>query len=86
MRTVQSVSYRHVAAYLRVVGRTRPGAERHTKSVGTALRETLPEGAQIKPGRYKGIQNGLHVFEVPVLLNRPKVKKVLAELVLRGNP
>jgi len=85
MRVIQSVSYRHVAGYLKVVGRTRQGAERHAKTVGGALIKKLPD-IVIQPGRYKGITDGFHIYEVPVLLNRPKVRKILAELVLQGQP
>lgn len=84
MKIVQGVSYRNVAGYLKVVGRTKLSAERHTKAIGTLLLERLPDGTTLKPGRYKGIQEGLHVYEVPVILSHPNVRKVLAEIVLRG--
>ncbi len=84
MRTIQGVSYRHVAGYLRVVGRTKHSAERHSKTVGTTLLRSLPR-ENVKPGRYKGLQGKLHVVEVPILLG-PGVRKVLAQLALQGHP
>jgi len=87
MKIVQGVTYRHVAGYLQIVGRTQKSAERHTKSIGTFLLNNLPKGAEIKPGRYRGMQSdGLHLYEVPVVLNRRGIRSVLARLALRGGP
>ena len=84
MRTITGVSYRHVAGYLRVVGRTQHSAEEHAKAVGTVLLNKLPR-TRVKPGRYRGLAGKLHVYDVPVLIG-PGVKKVLAQLVLQGSP
>jgi len=84
MRTITGVSYRHVAAYVQVVGRTRHSAEQHAKAVGTALLQEIPKN-RLKPGRYKGLQGKAHVYEVPVLLG-PGVKGVLKRLQLQGSP
>jgi hypothetical protein len=84
MRTIQGVSYRGVAGYLRVVGRTQHSAERHAKETGTSLLNQLPDD-KVRPGRYKGMKGRLHVYEIPVLLG-PKVQAVLSQLVLRGAP
>lgn len=85
MKIVQGVDYRHVAGYLAVVGRTKPGAERHSRTVGTYLRANLPSGTDVKPCRYKGFQDGLHIYEIPVIPDSPKVRGVLAKLVLQGD-
>lgn len=84
MKIVQGVTYRNIAGYLKVVGRTKPSAKRHAKTIGTLLLQRLPAGTTLTPGRYKGIQSGFHVYEVPVILSHPNVRKVLAEIALRG--
>ncbi len=83
---VRGLKYRHIAGYLRVVGQTKHGAERNTKTVSTRLIELLPDGTTVQPGRYKGIEEQLHVFEVPVILNRPRVREILATFALQGGP
>lgn len=85
MQIIRGVTYRHVAGYLRVVGLTQHSAEQHTKAVGTRLIEKLPPGTEVKPGRYKGIVGRLHVYEVPVVLNRPGVREILTDFANAGD-
>lgn len=86
MRIVKEVTYRKIAAYVKVVGRTPRGAERHFRSVGSALLKDLPQEA-VRPGRYRGLDaEGFHFYEIPVLLNGPNTRTVLAKLMLKGGP
>ncbi len=84
MQIIRGISYRHIAGYLRVVGSTRQKAEQSTQLVEADLKAELPEGTIVKPGRYRGIKGKWHTFEVPVILNRPGVRKILATFALRG--
>lgn len=84
MTIVRGITYRHIAGYLKVVGQTRQAAERHVRQVLASLRKLLPPGTIVKNGRYKGIDQQLHVFEVPVVLNRPGVRVILAAFALQG--
>lgn len=85
MQIIRGIKYRHIAGYLRVVGKTKLSAERSTKQVGTKLLELLPPGTVVKPGRYRGLHGGEHVFEVPVVLNRRGVRGILAAFALQGS-
>jgi hypothetical protein len=84
MQVIRGIAYRHIAGYLKVVGITRQAAEESTRHIGTVLKGLLPEGTIVKSGRYRGVNEEMHVFEVPVILNRPGVRKILAGFVLRG--
>jgi hypothetical protein len=84
MHVIRGIAYRHIAGYLKVVGPTRETAEENSQRIGNALAIQLPEGTIVKPGRYRGILNQLHIYEVPVILNRPGVRKILALFALRG--
>ena len=86
MRIVKDVQYRHVGAYVKVLGRSKDEAERNSKQVGTALLNRLPPTSEVKPGRYKGLESAWHCYEVPIVLtNGPQeVRKCLAELALKG--
>lgn len=83
MRVIRDVSYRHIAGYLLVVGRTKKGALQNAKKVGTKLLAELPEPL-VKPPRFKSQKESEFVYEVPVLLgeNPGEVRRVLAELML----
>jgi hypothetical protein len=85
MQIIRGLQYRHIAGYLRVVGSTKYNAEWNTKKVGRALVDKLPPGTVVKPGRYRGIKNRLHVFEVPVILNRSGVREILESFATEGS-
>ena len=83
MRVIRAVSYRHIAGYLTVTGRTRKGALQNAKKVGTLLLAELPE-ALVRPPRFKSQAESETLYEVPVLLgeNPREVRRVLAALML----
>ncbi len=85
MHIIRGISYRHIAGYLKVVGSTRQAAEDTALKVEAALKNRLPLGTIVKSGRYRGIQDQLHTIEVPVILNRPGVRRILAVFALQGD-
>lgn len=88
MRIIRGVAYRHVAAYVTVVGRGKIGARRNLEQVRGALLASLPPRTEVKPGRYKGLEDGLYCYEIPiVLLDGPQpVRATLAKMALKGRP
>lgn len=81
---IKGVAYRHVllTAYLKIIGRTQPEAERRAKRVGSTLREKMPEAAEVGVPRYRGAG----VYEIPIVIAACEgpAKAALAKLVLQG--